>query len=99
MFKPYRWSEVSKGEVMVLRSHRALKGVLRTLACMMATWEPVGEFDQGETDLPYILKGPVTAMLRVDRQYAVAAATVVIAYLSTRHGRVQCLRQLYLHLP
>lgn len=41
---------------MVIRSHRALKGVLRTLAYMMTRWEPVGEFYQGETDLPYILK-------------------------------------------
>lgn len=62
----YSWSEVSKGKVMVLRSHRALKGFLRTLAFMVVRWEPVGEFDQGETDLPYISKGPLAAMLRID---------------------------------
>lgn len=61
----YSWSEVSKGKVIVLRLHSALKGFLRTLACMVARWEPVREFDQGKTDLPCISKGPQAATLRI----------------------------------
>lgn len=55
-------SKVSKGKVMVLRSHRALKGFLRTLACTVPRWELMGEFGQGETDLPYISKGSLAVM-------------------------------------
>ena len=58
----YSWCEVSKGKVIVLRAHRALEVFFWALASLVVRWEPVEEFDEGETDLPPISKGSLATM-------------------------------------
>lgn len=53
---------MSKGKVMVLRAHRALEVSFWALASLVVRWEPVEEFDEGETDLPPISKGSLATM-------------------------------------